>query len=609
MSHEYASSESIQQLISQLDAEPPTLLLPEFQRDFSWDVELTYTLVDSIVQGIYFGSLKFGKPDFEMALRRVDTRPRKGEGSRAKIERLFYDRNKMKAASQVHGLRIILDGQQRVTSLYRAIKGIDRVYFTVRDDVTVSEMKDLSLEALLHPELGIQGEDLPDHVCVPLHYAYLYTRSTPFDDEVRQYFLEKTSHGRTLVRAGDKDAEIAAFRRFRQLLPKLKTLFEEPRLLSYHLLDMGLDKFTVFFERYNRLGLHLNFTDVLAAKLYGRFNVRMAFEQLADRHPGIPVKRELLVRAVAVFTQRMVRIERSHVLRELRAEDFLTHWDDVARLYVRALDYLHEQRYMVAPKWLPSDNLLIPLMMFFYELEQQGQAQFTQAQQTFVRWWYWSTTFSEHYSAASNEKVLGDARLMQRVARGEQLDHSYFVRLRPGLDDPEQLFTYRSASSVIYKGVLNLVHFAASGLRDWTNDGLLSVSTLGSPDLQDHHMYPQGFLRRTAGQQDRPEEVEGLKDSVVNRVLMPRGTNLRASDRPPCEYLGDLLVTNPQLRRSMVSHLVPLELLDDPEVSLRVSQTLYRRAEELLRLIRRETLEVEPQVRALYAPERQPAGD
>ena len=609
MSHEYSNSESIQQIMTQLSADPPALLLPEFQRDFAWDLESSYTLFDSIVQGLYIGSLKYGKPDFEMALRRVDVRPRRGEGSRAKVERLLYDEKRMKAASQISGLRIILDGQQRLTSIYRALKGHDKVYFTVRSDVTAEGMRQLSLEQLLHPELGIQGEDLRNQVCVPLDYAYLYTQGVPFDDEVQEYFRNQTAYGRALVKEGDMDAERAAFKIFRQVLPKLKTLYEEPRLMSYYLLDMGLDKFVIFFERYNKLGLKLNFTDVLAAKLYGHFNLRQAFEDLLDRHPGIPIKRELLVRAVAVFTERLPRVERTHILRELTANDFKKHWPDVARLYIRTLDYLHEQRYMVSPRWLPSETMMLPLMMFFFELDKRRNNSMTQQQQMFIRWWYWSTTFAEHYSAASNEKILTDTRLMQRVARGEQIDHSYFLRMRPNLSDPEQLFTYGSASSVIYKGVLNLVHFAAEGLRDWTSDNLLSVSALGSLELQDHHVFPQAFLRRTMAKQDRPEEVEAVRDSVVNRVLMPKGTNLRASDKAPYRYLNDLLQVNPQLRHSMSSHLVAPELLDNEQMSSQVYLTLYRRAEQILKLIRRETLEAEPAVRSLYAPERPAAGD
>lgn len=604
MAHENASSESLKQLVDQIDSTPHVLLLPEFQRDFVWELDQTYALFDSLIRKIFVGSIIFGKPSFEMTLRKIDLRPRKGKGSRTKVERLHYTEERIKKASQVDDLKILLDGQQRTTSIYRALKGIDPVYFTVTPDVMAWQVKDCELEDLLHPEFGVQGEDLPGCICVPMHFAYRYVLEAPFDEEVSEFFYSQTRYGRSLVQGGDPDAAQAAFKVFRQLLPKFKTLVEEPRLLSYYLLDMSLDKFTTFFERSNSRGVNLTFTDILAAKVFGRFNLRQAFDDFGERHPGVPVNRELMVRAVAVLSG-LLKVEKAQILRELRAEDFCEHWDTAARMYIRVLDYLHEQRYMVALRWLPYDSLLVPLMLFFHQLEQRGQGSLTQAQQAWIRWWYWACVFSERYTAASNEKIVQDARVLQRVARGEPIEGSYFLRLRPVVDDPEQLLSYSRSSGGVYRGTLNLIHFAADGLRDWSHDGLISTSRAGVQELHDHHVYPQGFLRRSAAQQDSPEEVEDIRDSVVNRALMPRDTNLRAGDKAPSVYLQDLLRLNPNLRRSLESHLIPASLLDDPGQSFQVYATLRERAEKVVALIRRETVEAEQRLKAASPAELQ----
>lgn len=603
MAHENASSQSLTQLVEQINSNPHVLLLPEFQRDFVWELDQTYALFDSLIRKIFIGSIIFGKPSFEMTLRKIDLRPRKGKGSRTRVERLHYTEDRIKTASQIDGLKILLDGQQRTTSIYRALRGIDQVFFVVRPNVSATQVKDCELEDLLHPEFGVQGEDLPNCICVPMHFAFRYVIEAPFDDEVSEFFAH-TRYGRGLAQNGDTFAAREAFKVFRQLLPKFKTLFEEPRLLSYYLLDMSLDKFTTFFERSNSRGVNLTFTDILAAKVFGKFNLRQAFDDFGERHPGVPVNRELLVRAVAVLTG-LLKVEKAQILKELRAEDFQQHWDNATRLYLKVLDYLHEQRYMVALRWLPYDSLLVPLMLFFFELEQRGQASLTQYQQTWVRWWYWACVFSERYTAASNEKIVHDARVLQRVARGEPIESSYFVRLRPVVDDPEQLLSYSRSSGGLYRGTLNLIHFAADGLRDWSHDGLISTGSVGVQELHDHHVYPQGFLRRTAAQQDRPEEVEDIRDSVVNRVLMPRDTNLRVSDKAPAIYLQDLLRVNPDLRRSLESHLIPASLLDDPQQSFQVYRTLRERAEQVVTLIRQETVEAEQRLKAMSPAELQ----
>ena len=97
--------------------------------------------------------------------------------------------------------------------------------------------------------------------------------------------------------------------------------------------------------------------------------------------------------------------------------------------------------------------------------------------------------------------------------------------------------------------------------------------------------------------------MDAIKDCVLNRVLMPKDTNLRASDKKPHVYLEDLLRVNPQLRDSLRSHLVPVSLLEDEAQSLRVYATLLERGEHVMGLIRRETVEAEQEVRAAFVTE------
>nr|CBX31080.1 hypothetical protein N47_E45920 [uncultured Desulfobacterium sp.] len=73
-------TESIEQLVASIDN--GDVVLPEFQRDFVWEETKTYDLFDSIIRDIFIGSLIFGIPSFELTVRELDIRPRKGPGSR-----------------------------------------------------------------------------------------------------------------------------------------------------------------------------------------------------------------------------------------------------------------------------------------------------------------------------------------------------------------------------------------------------------------------------------------------------------------------------------------------------------------------------------------------
>src|ERR1700744_3768126 len=70
-------TESILQLVE--DIVKDRVALPEFQRDFVWDIEKTFDLFDSFVRDIFVGSLIYGIPSFEITVRELDRRPRSGK--------------------------------------------------------------------------------------------------------------------------------------------------------------------------------------------------------------------------------------------------------------------------------------------------------------------------------------------------------------------------------------------------------------------------------------------------------------------------------------------------------------------------------------------------
>src|SRR5260221_7688020 len=109
---------------------------------------------------------------------------------------------------------------------------------------------------------------------------------------------------------------------------------------------MSLKKFCVFFERSNSRGIQLNFTDILAAKLYHGFNLRKKVEEF-ESQTKFKLNREILVRAIAyiIGTERKgpISIDKDFILEHLEAGDFQTHWDAVCNLYNESLQYLVNQ--------------------------------------------------------------------------------------------------------------------------------------------------------------------------------------------------------------------------------------------------------------------------
>src|SRR5450755_3503509 len=99
MNDTQSQTESLLEIVKGI--EDRNIMLPEFQRDFRWELNQTYDLFDSLISEIFIGTLIYGKPSFGMTLREIDTRPRKGKGSNAPLNTVFYETNEMAKRAQI----------------------------------------------------------------------------------------------------------------------------------------------------------------------------------------------------------------------------------------------------------------------------------------------------------------------------------------------------------------------------------------------------------------------------------------------------------------------------------------------------------------------------
>ena len=154
-------TESIRDLINSI--EKKVVVLPEFQRDFVWDIGKSYDLFDSLTRDIFIGSIIYGVPSFEMTTRDIDDRPRKSNSiRRSPLKLRSYTKEEIERNIQTTGFRLVLDGQQRITSLYRALKGYDEIWLIVKREDQLPEdieFKNLSLEQIFSEYSGQENID------------------------------------------------------------------------------------------------------------------------------------------------------------------------------------------------------------------------------------------------------------------------------------------------------------------------------------------------------------------------------------------------------------------------------------------------------------------
>ncbi|MFC2022310.1 DUF262 domain-containing protein [Chloroflexota bacterium] len=240
-------TESIEQLIKTIDTGDVTL--PEFQRDFVWEEVKTHDLFDSIIKDIFIGSLIYGIPSFEITVRKLDDRPRKGVGSRKKLEHQTLTKADINKRVQTGQFRLLLDGQQRVTCIYRALNNIDEVWIIINNDnelppaVKDKPSIDRTLEEVLYE---VTGKQYTDRLSIRLSDVYKMLKGDIVREKDKEVLLANTSYYQSQdFNIVDKNE---VFEKYIILTNELINILRAEKLLSYYLLDTNEEKFALFLS-------------------------------------------------------------------------------------------------------------------------------------------------------------------------------------------------------------------------------------------------------------------------------------------------------------------------------------------------------------------------
>ena len=141
---------SLEQLLK--DVDDGKIVLPEFQRDFIWPEAKSLTLFDSLFRNLFIGSLIVSKPKFSLACKSFDFRPRKTTGRKPIAREIsseeFFEKD----------IFTLLDGQQRTTSICRALKGVDDIFVIFKD------IKKFKNSSFIDQDNEAVGDELIDHI-------------------------------------------------------------------------------------------------------------------------------------------------------------------------------------------------------------------------------------------------------------------------------------------------------------------------------------------------------------------------------------------------------------------------------------------------------------
>ncbi len=497
-------------------------VLPDFQRDFVWDPNMTMDLIVSIAQNYPAGSL----------LRIRNTK------------NLFAFRE-FEGAPKLNGARptyLVLDGQQRLTSLYQAFYGVgDYRYF-------------INLKKL------IEGADFEDAI---FHFRIRSKRAKHFEGFENQAKELVLPLG--VLRGGSGDF-LKWVRRVSRHVGDGKARAEmEDRLdaVDLHIQTIDDYRFPVvtlsdsteaepictIFETLNRTGVKLSPFELLTARFWHQdLNLRQRWAEAIEKYPRIKdfkVDPYYSLQIVALLARSTPSCKRKDVLTMDKAQ-IEGHWDEAIQGLGKALEFLEGSCGVLTPDWLPYYTILIPMAaMFAHTLAIKGPR--VGAARDKIGRWFWCAVFSQKYESAANSQSVLDFNQMLPWIDGKgdtpQTIHAFqFNRAT--------LREVTSKQRGLYKGTIALVLRHHS--RDFHSDAPLTLELIEAHHVDDHHVFPTGFLKRKGLD-------HSLGECVLNHTLIDRETNNMIRARAPSDYMTEIKTERKAAKfdELMASHLLP----------------------------------------------------
>ena len=522
--------------------------LPNFQRPWVWEPEMVRQLILSVGYRYPAGSLL----TMPVKGKAFTLRPFEGSGDTLKdTPRLM-----------------VLDGQQRLTSLYQALYRLDGV--TV-DDNTFHFYLDVAA-LMAAPSSASQDDDLFE---VSLFYVrrekgggrFRYVGTPP----VKKYELtaqadELAAGALPLGCVFDANGGLAEWRN-KYLLAQyaalatsdvnqmmaLNTTWDTQvkpwldRIRNYRFPvveldeDVPLSAICHIFEKVNSTGVALDVFDLCTALLWTEnFFLNVEWKKTEKSLKPTMTMQPLMATAFLQSISLLDTLDRKQVasgqagpriavacrkseLLAMKKATYQKWWDLLVGGYKEAASFMMQEG-ILSLRVMPYSTMIVPLASILTYARHTKGAIHVNAAWPKIRRWYWCSVFSQRYSSQTETISAQDfEQVLAWIGGGPEPDAVRTFTFRS--DVLEEINTLKN---VIYKGVLCLL--ASDGAEDFGGNGKLSVNLFFNSRQDHHHIFPTDALKKMGVADPRA-------NTIVNKTLIGSAVNQSIGGNKPSVYI------------------------------------------------------------------------
>jgi hypothetical protein len=479
----------IQELLEEIKHKE--LVLPEFQREYDWSRDQVRKLFDSLYRDYPTGSLLVWITD-----------------NPPKIKNDAYDLDK------VRRVNVLLDGQQRLTSIYIHRYGETPPYYD--EDEIPENYFDLYFNVRKGEFSYYKKKEMKDN-------PYWIKLHNLFSEDISPYDITDNDDELTNDQKRNIDREIG------NNLTKIEKIMEQVYPIQTVPSDADIREAVKVFDLVNSQGTPLNTADIVLAHMTSEWPVirrklKDKISELEDRNFYFDLT--FMTRCLVAVIKGDGNLE---YFKDTNESELKDGWETLDEVLDYLVSFLKNEGYIVKSDDLSSDNVLVPLVAY---LAHEGWFEGNDKNK-FLHWAY-AALYQSRYSSSADTYLQQDISALLKEPQPETL----ITALKEDEGDPEV-----SASNLDMRGVghalynmMNIV-IRARGAVDWSNGASLEDNVGQNFEIERHHIFPKAVLEEHGWDTGESFAIRKRVHEIANRIPMTRPGNIDIFDKEPAGYL------------------------------------------------------------------------
>jgi hypothetical protein len=462
------------------------VLLPEIQRAYVWKGPQVAKLLDSLYREYPAGQV------------------------------LLWDTINLPITRNLEGVRtpalpstgrpkIVLDGQQRLTSLFKALahlgEDIIEVYFNLDTEQFERYSGRLSKDPRWVPvRLVINGEKADLQI---LHEIEAAGGPNTRDPKAQEYL----NRLQQLRKIGEYKFPIEIFK------------------------NDDYEEVTELFVRINSGGTRLRAAELVLAQLALRLPGAIAekFEEAMDEYAELDydLDARFLIRSLVAIGTGQSRFKYLTEFWTKSPEAIDSIWKRTKKAIDSAVNFVRHNARYEASDWLPSLTALVPLAAYF----DKHKAITPDVEEGLLRWFYLAS-LRARYSSSQEAALDEDLKALN----GKKPVDELMKTLGPIAEVTPDEFDDAGSRNPLF--AMTYAAARKRGAKDWFSGVTLATDVVGKEhDIQVHHVFPKALLKKAGvSRKDR--------DEIANLAFLAARPNRKISSREPVLYLAEIADKN-----------------------------------------------------------------